>query len=103
MQHILDLLSQCTGFEWDAGNIEKNWIKHEVSSDEAEQVFASDPLKLADDVKHSETEQRYIALGKTKKNRLLSIAFTIRIPKIRVISARPMSEMDKIKYGQERI
>ncbi len=103
MQHILDLLSLCTGFDWDAGNIDKNWIKHGVSPDEAEQVFACDPLKLADDVKHSETEPRYLALGKTKKNRLLSIAITIRVPNIRVISARSMSEMDKIKYGQDRI
>jgi uncharacterized protein len=102
MKHILDLLEKCTGFEWDAGNSEKNWKKHKVSSDEAEQVFASDPLKLADDIKHSENEPRFLALGKTKKNRLLSIAFTVRVPKIRVISARPMSEMDKIKYGSDR-
>ncbi len=24
-------LSECKGFEWDAGNSEKNWIAHQVS------------------------------------------------------------------------
>ena len=39
----------CTGFEWDDGNSEKNWIRHRVSRGEAEQVFFHQPLVVADD------------------------------------------------------
>lgn len=37
-------LADCTGFEWDAGNNNKNWRKHGVSREEAEQVFSNRPL-----------------------------------------------------------
>jgi uncharacterized DUF497 family protein len=42
-----------------------------------------------------------ILLGKTKKNRKLHIAFTIRKTKIRVISARDMSQKDRQDYEEE--
>jgi hypothetical protein len=32
-------LRQCLGFEWDKGNIDKNWIKHKFSSSGYEQIF----------------------------------------------------------------
>ncbi len=37
--NILEQLLACTGFEWDDGNLLKNWEKHEVSAAECEQVF----------------------------------------------------------------
>ncbi len=33
-----------TGFEWDAGNLAKSATKHGVAPEEAEQVFAQQPL-----------------------------------------------------------
>lgn len=39
-------LAECTGFEWDKGNNDKNWRKHRVSREEAEQVFSNRPLLL---------------------------------------------------------
>jgi len=32
------------GFEWDEGNLLKNWEKHRVSATEIEQVFFNRPL-----------------------------------------------------------
>jgi len=58
---------------------------------------------FADDLKHTEIESRYIALGKTKRNRLLSVVFTIRGKKIRNISARDMSKKDRKIYGKQEI
>lgn len=94
-------ISNCEGFEWDEGNIEKNWLKHQVSKYECEEVFFNHPLLTAGDPKHSKSEQRYYVLGQTDLGRLLFMAFTIRNGKIRVISARDMSRKEKRKYYEE--
>lgn len=89
-------------FDWDEGNIDKNWKKHKVHFKEAEEVFLNKPLKTYIDVKHSQTEDRYIALGITNKGRMLIISFTIRSNIIRVISARTQSKKERKLYGKEK-
>jgi uncharacterized protein len=89
-----------TGFEWDKGNEQKN-VKHGVTPAEAEQIFLNEPLIVLDDLKHSDTEQRYHALGQTVEGRLLHITFTIRTTLIRVISARNMHRKERAIYEQE--
>ncbi|MEJ2627668.1 MAG: BrnT family toxin [bacterium] len=98
MDKIYDKLRECTGFEWDNYNISKNWEKHRVSPVESEQTFFNNPLFVADDIKHSKSEIRYYALGKTDRNRKLFISFTIRNNKIRVISSRDMSKKERDNY-----
>jgi uncharacterized DUF497 family protein len=95
-------LGQITGFDWDDGNSRKSADKHDVSQAEAEGVFFNDPLIVVDDAKHSETEQRLHALGKTAQNRLLHITFTLRQngTMIRVISARDMHRKERKAYEQ---
>ena len=88
------------GFEWDEGNLTKNWDSHQVSSSECEELFLNVPLVLADDIRHSANEARYYALGQTNSGRLLFVAFTVRGTHIRVISARPMSGKERQIYGQ---
>ena len=88
------------GFEWDEGNLTKNWDRRQVSGAECEEVFLNVPLLLADDIKHSAGEARHYVLGQTNGGRLLSIAFTVRGARIRVISARPMSGKERQIYGQ---
>jgi len=90
----LDELSKCRGFEWDAGNSEKNWIAHRVSRSECEQVFFNHPLIVADDEEHSQVEPRYYVLGQTDAGRRLFLVFTIRGDLIRVISARDMNRRE---------
>ncbi|TFH66392.1 MAG: BrnT family toxin, partial [Gemmatimonadales bacterium] len=70
-----DELAQCTGFEWDEGNMEKNWELHGVSAVESEQVFFQRPILIARDPLHSQDEFRYSALGKTVADRELTIVF----------------------------
>ncbi|MFH1523336.1 MAG: BrnT family toxin [Chloroflexota bacterium] len=93
-------LSQLTGFEWDAGNREKNWRKHGVSNGECEEVFFNLPLILQGDPLHSGSEPRWLVLGQTNAGRYLIIAFTNRQDKIRVISALDMSEKERNLYEQ---
>ena len=85
-------------FVWDKGNIDKNWQKHEVRVKEAEEIFYNKPLELMKDEGHSQKEDRFVALGKTNKNRGLYIVFTLRKSKIRVISARDQSQKERKYY-----
>lgn len=94
-------LSSLDGFEWDEGNQTKNWIRHQVSAPESEEVFFNLPLLLADDVQHSQEEKRFYILGQTNAGRKLFISFTIRTKKIRVISARDMSRKERQAYAKE--
>lgn len=98
MDHIITLLEQCTGFHWDAGNSEKNWINHSVLMPECEQLFFNEPLVVMDDEKHSQGEKRYYALGQTDEGRKLLIVFTVRNHLIRIISARDMSRKERTIY-----
>ena len=93
-------LHQLTGFDLDAGNREKNWQTHRVSTGECEQVFFNLPLLLQADTGHSQAEPRFLVLGQTAAGRNLFIAFTIRQKKIRVISARDMNQKERDFYDQ---
>jgi uncharacterized protein len=95
-------LEQIVGFEWDDGNSRKSADKHAVSQADAEGVFFNDPLILVEDLRHSDSEQRFNALGKTSQNRLLHVTFTLRRngTMIRVISARDMHRKERKFYEQ---
>jgi uncharacterized DUF497 family protein len=99
----MNKLLKATVFEWDDGNIDKNWIKHGVSPAECEQMFFNQPLVVADDDIHSGQEDRFYALGRTDANRLLFAVFTIRKNMIRVISARDVSAKERKVYKQYEI
>lgn len=85
-------------FEWDENNKDKNWKKHKVQHKEIEEVFFNRPIKFFADAKHSTVEKRYLALGKTNDDCLLSMVFTIRSNKVRVISAHKQSRKEKTIY-----
>ncbi|MHB1055988.1 MAG: BrnT family toxin [Thermoleophilia bacterium] len=95
---ILDLVAKCEGFQWDKGNLLKNWEKHEVSASECEQIFFNQPLVVAEDKKHSVKEARFFALGLIDAGRFLFIVFTVRGILIRVISARNMNSKERKVY-----
>lgn len=92
------ILEHCHGFQRDTANTEKNWLNHDVSSAECEEVFFNEPILLFDDIKHSLNESRYYVLGKTNLDRKLFIVFTVRKKLIRVISARDMSKNERRIY-----
>jgi uncharacterized DUF497 family protein len=95
----LTKLLQITGFQWDQGNLEKNWLKHGVSPLECEEIFFNQPLVVSPDIKHSDREERMYALGRTDADRYLFVVFTVRGRKVRVISARDMSRKERKIYG----
>jgi len=96
----LDPLTNCAGFEWDEGNLHKNWERRRVTAEEAEDVFFHEPLVVGGDVRHSKGEKRYYALGRTSVGRRLFVAFTIRGDLIRVISVRDMNRNEGKIYAK---
>jgi uncharacterized DUF497 family protein len=88
-------------FEWDNGNVDKNWIKHKVAIKESEQAFVDPNVIISEDPKHSIAEKRWLLLGKSELGRKLAIIFTRRGNKIRVISARSQSRKERGLYEQK--
>ena len=92
------ILKDCTSFQWDSGNLDKNRKKHGVSRFECEQIFFNEPLLIHEDIKHSQEEKRLPALGKTDAGRMIFAIFTLRHHLIRIISARDMSKKERKFY-----
>ena len=89
------------GFDWDEGNKQKNWEKHQVDFRECEEVFFNQPLLIYEDTKHSSQEKRYYLLGRSDTDRTLFLVFTFRNNKIRVISARDQSKKERKIYERQ--
>jgi len=94
----MKLLKEPIEFEWDGGNKDKNWIRHKVRDEECEEIFFDVTKKILKDILHSGKEKRYILIGRTKKERILFLVFTIRQNKIRVISARDLKKKERKLY-----
>ncbi|MDP2951359.1 MAG: BrnT family toxin [bacterium] len=85
-------------FLWDKGNSNKNLKKHNVSDLECEEVFFDQNKIAFKDKLHSGKEERFILLGKTKRDRLLFLVFTLRGNQVRVISSRDINKKEKYLY-----
>ncbi len=89
------------GFDWDEGNKQKNWEKHQVDFRECEEVFFNQPLLIHEDAQHSSQEKRFYVLGRSDIGRTLFLVCTLRHNKIRVISARDQSKRERKIYEQQ--
>jgi uncharacterized DUF497 family protein len=88
-----------TGFQWDEGDSEKNWLAHDVLRAETEQIFLNRPVLVRPDLKHSAGEIRHFMLGVTNAGRQVTVVFTIRGALLRPIMARDMSRGERRAYG----
>jgi uncharacterized protein len=90
------------GFDWDDGNRAK-CQEHGVSIAEIEALFMNAP-RIAPDPKHSDDEDRMIAVGRTNAGRPVFVAFTIRTKNrrlIRPVTARYMHAKEIAAYEKE--
>ena len=87
-------------FEWDPEKATSNLAKHNVSFEEASTVFG-DPLgRIVRDPRHSLGEQRFVLLGHSERQRLLTIMFTDRGEAIRLVSARKATRHERREYEE---
>jgi hypothetical protein len=87
-------------FDWDGGNREK-CRRHGVSIEEIEALLSESP-RVAPDQRHSQREERFIAVGRNARGRPIFVAFTVRWKNgerlIRPISARYMHKKEAEGY-----
>ena len=90
------------GFDWNQGN-ENKCQKHGLTKTEIESLFENQ-VWIAPDLKHSDNEQRYLAIGRSITEKTIFVAFTLRTDGhktlIRPISARYMHQKEIKKYEQ---
>jgi uncharacterized protein len=85
-------------FEWHPFKAESNRRKHGVTFEEAKTIF-SDLLRIeAPDDWHSDDEQRFLGIGRTNRDRIVSVYYTFRSNKIRIISARCSERWERDAY-----
>jgi uncharacterized protein len=82
-------------FEWDKNKNRKNQEKHNLSFEEASNVF-EDENRLQYGVE-SKGEIRYITIGKVLKV-IITVVYTIRNLAFRLISARPARKDERKRY-----
>lgn len=87
-------------FEWDPRKARRNLEKHGVSFDEASTAFRDTMSITVRDPMHSEDEERFVLLGYSYRNRLLVVVHTDRGDRIRIISARPATKRETIRYEE---
>lgn len=94
-------LRKLTGFEWDKGNIDKTYEKHGITPHGSEEVFLYEKIQIKSDIKHQEIENRFIAIGKISRGRILFVIFTFRDSKIRIISSRIANKKERRIYEEK--
>lgn len=87
-------------FEWDPKKARKNINTHGVSFDEASTAFRDSLSQTINDPLHSEGENRFVLLGRSIQGRLLVIIHADRGERIRIISARPATTRERLKYEE---
>jgi uncharacterized protein len=87
-------------FEWDENKAESNWLKHNITFEEAVTVFADPYLLFTEDSQHSEQEERQWAMGEAENGLMLVIVFTMRGEQIRIISARKATKTERKRYEE---
>ena len=89
-------------FEWDPEKDSQNLRKHDVGFVEAATVFA-DPLSITvRDPDHSEIEDRFVIVGYSNRFRPLIVSHSDHGGRIRIISARQLTPVERRDYEEER-
>jgi len=86
-------------FDWDAGNL-KHIARHGISRDDAEEAVLIEPLEA--DTQQHEAEERVLCFGRTRSGRLLTVLYTERRGRIRVITAYEMTKQQQQAYFERK-
>ena len=87
-------------YGWDPDKAALNLRKHGVSFAEAITVFKDDLSLTANDLDHSIGEHRFIIVGMLSHHRLLMVSHIERDGRVRIISARPVTRIERRVYEE---
>jgi uncharacterized protein len=91
-------------FEYHEEKALSNQIRHGISFENAETVFLDEFSFVEYDEKHSQTEDRWLIVGKeTSNGYVLVVSYTMRDTITRIISARRANEYEREQYEARRI
>lgn len=95
-------MTKPSDFEWDSAKSIINIEKHGVSFAIAQRAFLDQHRIILEDLEHSLDEKRYYCLGKIGED-ILTVRFTYRKNKIRIISAGYWRKGRKIYERENKI
>jgi uncharacterized DUF497 family protein len=88
-------------FEWDRAKARHNLAKHGVDFSEAATVFGDPLSQTIADPDHSGEEQRFVTMGISYRQRLVVVAHTDAEERVRIISARRATRVERSQYEEE--
>jgi uncharacterized DUF497 family protein len=84
--------------EFDPNKASSNLIKHGISFEESSTALL-DPLALVREDPDAEGENRWVLIGMSNQARLLTVVYTLRNERIRLISARKATKKEAKNYA----
>jgi len=87
-------------FEWDDDKASTNLRKHQISFETACEIFLDPFIKLVDE-EEVDGELREAAIGMTVDWRLLYVVYVFRDDVVRIISARPVTTVERKQYEEQ--
>ena len=97
----MDIIFRLQGveFEWDENKAKINLQKHGVTFEESAEVFF-DPFYQTGDATVSPDEERHFIVGYTFSQRFLLAVYVERGERLRIISARPATRVERKLYEE---
>lgn len=87
-------------FEWDEAKNQANIRKHGISFEMAKRIFDR-PVLTSPDRRRNYGEDRYVSIGQSGHAVLIVVTHTRRDGRIRLISARPASRKERLRYYEQ--
>ena len=84
-------------FEWDEDKNKANQRKHQISFEEAAEVFYY-PIYETVDTRFEYEEVRLVGIGRNRQMIILTVVYTEREERIRIISARRANKQEEKLY-----
>jgi len=85
-------------FEWDEKKARSNLAKHDVSFEEATTTFGDPNSLTIPDPAHSQSEDRFIIMGSSIRQKILVVVYTERGDNVRIITARHAGRNERKTY-----
>ena len=91
-----------TGVIWLRNVVDKLLWKHDVTTDEVEEIFDDHPRYRYIETGDIQGEDLYAAMGQTEAGRYLTVYFVRKLTgEALIISARDMTKQERKSYGKK--